>query len=375
MDRQAALIIADSEAHSDLFYATKFLAPDPFIFIQEDGKKTLVMSDLEVDRARLQARVDEVLSYSDVEGKLKSGGAERVGTLDVIDAVLKEKGVRRLLVPANFGVAHADGMRARGYALASKPDPFFEARLIKRPEEIEAISATQRAVEAAVEAAIGVMREATVRDGMLHGPNGVLTSEEIKKIIHLKLMEQDCVGQHTIIACGIQGCDPHNEGSGPLYANQSIVMDIFPRSSVSRYYADMSRTVVKGRASDALKRLYDTVLEAQERAVGEVKSGADGQAIHQRIMDRFEAAGYHTGPKDGRMQGFFHGTGHGLGLDIHEPPRIAKTPYRLQTGEVVTVEPGLYYPEIGAVRIEDMVEVKEDGCVNLTRFPKVLEIK
>ena len=374
MDRSAILIIADSESHSDLYYSTKFLAPDPFIFFQIDGRKGLIMSDLEIDRARQQARVDEVLSYSQVEEKIKSGGTAACTPLDVIDAVLKEKGVRRLLVPVNFGIGHADGLRSRGYEISTKPDPFFEERTVKTPEEITAISDTQRAVESAVEAAIEVLRGATVRNGTLYGNKGVLTSEDLKKVIHLKLMEQDCIGQHTIIACGVQGCDPHNEGSGPLYANQSIVMDIFPRSSRSRYYADMSRTVVKGRASDGLKRLYDTVLDAQERAAGEVRNGANGQEIHQRIMDRFERAGYHTGMKDGRMQGFFHGTGHGLGLDIHEPPRIGKTPWILKTGEVVTVEPGLYYPEIGAVRIEDMVAVTETGCVNLTRFSKVLEI-
>jgi len=149
---------------------------------------------------------------------------------------------------------------------------------------------------------------------------------------------------------------------------------VFPRSSTSRYYADMTRTVVKGRASDAVKKLYDTVKEAQEGGIGKVKDGADGQAIHQWIMDLFEKRGYHTGIKDGRMQGFFHGTGHGVGLDIHEPPRISKAPWVLKTGEVVTVEPGLYYPEIGAVRIEDMVLVTQNSCINLTKSPKKLEV-
>jgi Xaa-Pro aminopeptidase len=136
----------------------------------------------------------------------------------------------------------------------------------------------------------------------------------------------------------------------------------------------MTRTVVKGRAPDALRKMYDTVRRGQEEGIAMVRDGVDGRTIHQRIMTLFEQSGYPTGPKDGRMQGFFHGTGHGVGLDIHEPPRISKAEWTLRAGEVVTVEPGLYYPEIGAVRIEDLVVVTKTGCENLTQFPKVLEV-
>ena len=374
MDQQAALLIANSEVNSDLYYATKFLAPDPFIFIQMDGHKTIVMSDLELDRAKEQARVNEVLSYSQYEEKLKGAGVKEPTTVDIVDTILKERSVKKLLVPADFGLRHADGLRSKGYTFTTKRDPFFEERTIKTEEEIEAIRQTQRATEAAVEQAIEVLREAKIKKGELHWKEGVLRSEDLKKVIHLKLMELDCVAQHTIVAGGQQGCDPHNEGSGPLQPDETIVMDVFPRSSTTRYYADMSRTVVKGRASDAIKRLYDTVLEAQEEAIGMIRDGVSGQEVHQLVMHRFESRGYKTGVKDGRMQGFFHGTGHGVGLDIHEPPRIGKAGWILKAGEVVTVEPGLYYPDIGAVRIEDMVVVTGTGCMNLTRFPKFLEV-
>jgi Xaa-Pro aminopeptidase len=374
MPEQAALIIANSEIHSDLYYATKFLAPDPFIYIENDHQKTLVMSDLELDRAKSQARVDRVLSYSALEQGLKQNGLQKPRVSDVVDSVLKERQIQRLSVPADFPLRYADELRAKGYELVPRPDPFFERRMIKTEEEVRAIEATQRATENAVEAAIEVLREANVVDGLLHWRDGALTSERLRKLIHLKLMEQDCVAQHTIVAGGIQGCDPHDEGSGPLRANETIVMDVFPRSSATRYYADMTRTVVKGRATDGQKRLYDTVLEAQEMGISMVRDGADGQTIHQKIMDLFEKRGYKTGLVNGRMQGFFHGTGHGLGLDIHEPPRIGRLSWTLKAGEVVTVEPGLYYPDIGAVRIEDMVLVTADGCRNLTRFPKGLEL-
>jgi len=372
---RAVLLIANSETDSNLYYAAKFLAPDPFIFFQVNGRKSMVMSDLELDRAKAQSRVDEVLSYSAIENQLKAKGISEPRTIDVVDACLKPHGIKRLLVPGDFGFRHAEALRAKGYTLETKAEPFIEERVLKSPDEIEAITQTQRATETAVEAAIEVIRASKIKKDELHWDGGVLTAESIKKIINVKLMELDCVAQHTIVACGIQGCDPHDEGSGPLRPNQSIVMDVFPRSSKTRYYADMTRTVVKGRATDALRKMYDTVRQAQEEGVSMVRDGAEGKTIHERIMSMFEKAGYSTGPKNGRMQGFFHGTGHGVGLDIHEPPRISKAPWILKTGEVVTVEPGLYYPEIGAVRIEDLVVVTDHGCENLTRFPKVLELQ
>lgn len=371
---EAILMIANSETDSNLYYTTRFLAPDPFIFIETSLKRTLVMSDLEVDRAKEQARVDEVASYSDISNKVRKKGTPEPKMIDVIDFCLKDRGIRRLLVPGDFPFRHTEALRERGYSLGTKGDPFFESRNIKTPDEIQAITETQRATEEAVETAIGVLRESEIKGDELYWNGDVLTAEALKKIINVKLMELDCVAQHTIVACGIQGCDPHNEGSGPLRPNRSIVMDVFPRSSRTRYFADMTRTVVKGRAPDALKKLYDTVLRGQEEGIGMVRAGVEGKTVHDRINEIFEAEGYKTGLKDGRMQGFFHGTGHGVGLDIHESPRISSGPWTLQAGEVVTVEPGLYYPDIGAVRIEDLVVVTKDGCDNLTRFPKFLEL-
>lgn len=368
------LLIAASETDSNLYYATRFLAPDPFIFFRVKGERILLMSDLEVDRARATATVDTVRAYSDYEARVKREEGVQPTTIDVVDLLLKERGVTQLLVPENFGFEHARRLQAKGYELSTKREPFFEARAIKTTEEVAAIEVAQRAVESAVHRVIALLGAASVRDGLIVHEGEVVTSERIKKIINVALMEQDCVSQHTIIAGGLHACDPHNEGTGPLRAVAPIVMDIFPRHATTRYFADMSRTVLKGKASPDTKRLYDTVLAAQEEAIGSVCDGADGRKIHARIMERFEQAGYKTGVINGRMQGFFHGTGHGVGIDIHEAPRINKSGSLLKAGHVVTVEPGLYYPDIGGVRIEDMVLVEPGGCRNLTNFPKVLEI-
>jgi Xaa-Pro aminopeptidase len=222
--------------------------------------------------------------------------------------------------------------------------------------------------------ALDALRESDIRGDRLYWKGEVLTAEILRRVMDLSFMEDECLGQHTIVAPGVQGVDPHNEGSGPILPHQSLVLDVFPRSTKTRYWADMTRTVVRGRASDQLKRMYDAVLAAQLRGIALCADGVDGQNVHQEVTAVLERAGFETGMVDGRMQGFFHGTGHGVGLDIHEAPRISKVSSILGTGHVVTVEPGLYYSRWGAVRIEDMVLIESGGCRNLTSFPKTLEI-
>jgi Xaa-Pro aminopeptidase len=370
----ATLFIAASEHDSNLYYATRFMAPDPFIYLEIKGERVMVMSDLEMDRARTQASVDRVLSYSEIEQKAKKQGIKDPTAVDIVHVVLKESKIRRLSVPANFPVIHAARLQERGYSLKPKRDPFYEQRVVKTAEEVRHIEDAQRATEEAVAAAHALLRRAEIKDEQLWLDGEVVTSERIKKFVNVKLMERDCIAQHTIVAGGEQACDPHNEGSGPLPAHRSIIFDVFPRSATSRYFADMSRTVIRGKVSLELKRLYGAVKDAQEDAIDKIKDGADGMKIHQGICARFEKAGYKTGLVNGRMQGYFHGTGHGVGLDIHEAPRISRTGSLLQEGHVVTVEPGLYYPGLGAVRIEDMVVVTKDGCRNLTNFPKIFEL-
>lgn len=371
---KAIVIIAASEQDSNLYYATKFIAPDPFIYLEIKGERILVMNDLEMDRAKSQAAVDRVLSYSEIERRARDHGVAAPGSVDIIHVVLRDAKIKHVLVPANFPFSHAARLQELGYQVHAKPDPFYEQRVVKSAEEVRHIETAQRATEGAVAAAHALLRQATIKDDQLWLEGVPLTSERIKKHINVKLMESDCVAQHTIVAGGEQACDPHNEGSGPLPAHRSIIFDVFPRSAATRYFADMSRTVVRGTPTQELKKLYQIVKDAQEEAMTKIKDGADGMKIHRGICERFEKAGYKTGLVNGRMQGYFHGTGHGVGLDIHEAPRISRTGSLLQEGHVVTVEPGLYYPGLGAVRIEDMVLVTSDGCRNLTDFPKRFEL-
>lgn len=373
-NHQNILIVAASEHDANLYYATRFIAPDPFVFFSIRGAKHLLMSDLEVDRAKHQADVDQVHSTSKLAQAYRKKTGERASYIDLISDFAKQRRVRQLLVPSNFPISFADPLRKRGFRVEYKGNPFFERRTVKNPKEIQAITGAIRHVETAVGLAIQTLKKSVTRRGKLFYCGEKLTSESIKKIINVSLMENDCIASHSIVSCGAHAVDPHDEGSGPLYANQSIIMDIFPRDSKSRYFADFTRTVVRGKATPKLKRMYQAVREGQEIAFRSVRAGADGNAIHQAITKRFEELGFKTGVQNGRMQGFFHGTGHGLGLDIHEEPSISGRRDILRAGHVVTVEPGLYYADAGGVRLEDVVVVTATGCRNLTRFPKFLEI-
>lgn len=367
-------MVAASETDANLYWATKFLAPDPIVFIEHRKKRYLILNDLEVDRGRKEAEVHKVLSYSELEKKIAPKG-KRASMTEVIAYVLRDLGAKEeVAVPSNFPLAFALGLEKQRFKTQALPDPFYSERVLKTKAEKAAIKRSLKFTSEAIQKAYKVLRESKIKNGFLSYRGAKLTSEILRGVINVHLMENNCLGLGTIVAGGEQAVDPHCRGFGPLKANQTIVMDVFPRSMETQYYADMTRTVVKGKASEAVRKQWNTVKEAQEGAIKRVRAGVDGQSIHQWINDYFEARGYKTGVVKGRMQGFFHGTGHGLGLDIHEAPRVSKVSEILEAGTVVTVEPGLYYSGLGGVRIEDVVYVKKGGCEVLSHCPKILEI-
>ncbi len=372
--QEATLLISSSETDSNLYYATRFLAPDPFIFLQIGDEKVIIMSDLELDRAKSEAKVSTILSFSSYEEAARNSGTENPDTADIIGEFLRERGIKRVIVPSYFGIRNALLLQGKGYDIEVRQDPFFEQRIIKNNDEIRHIEHALRLTECAVEKAIDFIRQTEIRDGYLYSGNKKVTSEDVKKLIDIYLLENSMIAQHTIVACGEDSSFPHNEGSGALRADVPVIIDVFPRSVKSRYYADITRTVVRGSASDEVKKMFNAVSDAQETAFSMIKDKVNGREVHEAILMHFKNCGFESGEIDGRMQGFFHGTGHGVGLEVHEPPRIGKKTDILCTGHVVTVEPGLYYKGIGGVRLEDMVVVQPNGVINLTKSPKILEI-
>lgn len=371
---QAILLVAASEGDANMLYAVGFFVPDPFIFFQHREKKFAVLSDLEIDRAKKQAHVHRVLSLSLYQRKLRQLG-KPTAMIDVLDLIFRERGIRSLIVPANFSALLSDQLRAKGFSVQIRRDPFWPERETKNRVEVAQITESLRIARLGLEAGIRMLkRTRTKRDGYLYVNGTRLTSEILKTAVNTTIMAQGWLPSHTIISSGNQCVDPHHEGSGPIRANSSIIFDIFPRSQYNGYFGDLSRTVVRGRASDKLKEIYATVQAGQQMGYEQIRHGVNGKEVHQNILALFESRGFHTGRINGRMQGFFHGTGHGLGLDIHEPPRIAPVDAILRAGHVVTVEPGLYYLGIGGVRLEDVVVVTAKGNRNLTDCPQFLEI-
>jgi len=372
----ARLIYSASESDANMLWATGFFAPDPFIFIQKRGKRYLVMNDLEIDRAKSQAQVDKVLSYSDYTRRWQQRGVQFPAPAQIISEVLRDLRAASVEVPSTFPLGLADQLRSDGIRVHPKGDPFWPEREFKTEEEVRSISQSLRAAEKGMEAGIDAVRRSEIRrDGYLHLEGTRLTSETLKRIINTTIMAQGYVPSHTIVASGDQCVDPHNQGSGPIRANTSIIMDLFPRSQKTGYFGDITRTVVRGHASERLKKAYDCVQKGQDIAFHRIRDGASAYDIHNEIVNYFKTEGFETGVMKGRMQGFFHGTGHGLGLEIHEAPSFGlRNKNALREGNVVTVEPGLYYQGMGGVRLEDVVIVTKTGNKNLVRIPKFLEV-
>ncbi len=369
------LIYADSETNADILYATKLPVPDPFIFVRTAaGKRHLVMSDLEIDRARAHSTAHKVHSLTSYTELAKRRFKKTPDVAEILVTILKDLGIRSVAVPTGFPLGIADKMRKLKVSLTPLPDPFFPERIYKRPDEIAEIKKAFRATEKGMRAAVDALKASKIKNGYVIYKGKRLTAEALRSIIDTTCLVQGYVPTGTIVAPGKQGCDPHDRGSGLIRANDPIILDCLPRSEKSGYFADMTRTVVRGKASEMIKRMYRAVYDGHNLGLRTIKHGVKARKVHGGIVKLFKERGFVTGEKDGRMQGFIHSTGHALGLEIHEPPRIAINNITLEKGMVVTVEPGLYYYPQGGVRIEDTVLVTKTGIENLTRFPKFLEI-
>ena len=375
MKGQTILIIDSSESNADLFYRINFFVPDPVIYIEHKRRKILVLNDLEMERGKTEANVDFVLSFSDYRNKLPSKKQNKRVFTNIVDLIFNEYNVKGAVVPGTFPVKYADELRKLGYSINYKEEePFFEERLKKTSKEIDLIKDSLAKTSKAMDLASRMISSSRVLKNILYLNDSPLTSGRLKGEVNALLSLLGYTASHTIVSCGIHSSMPHHAGDGPLLANRPIVIDIFPRSQKSGYFGDMTRTFVKGDPSKELEKMYKTVLSGQKLGIGLIRHGVKTRDVHQSIVDFFKKSGFETGYIDGKHQGFIHSTGHGLGLEIHEPPRIGYGEGILEEGNVVTVEPGLYYDKLGGIRIEDVVVVKKDRCLNLTRYPKRFKV-
>lgn len=375
--------LGTSEFSADLLWATGFKVPDPVEYIQIDGKKILIVSPLEVERVQKEARVDEVVLSSTVRGEKNGANGEP----SFLISYLKNARVAHVTIPESMRWSIAAHLH-KHFEVSAVARPFGKERSIKQQDELKEIDGAQRAVERAVGKGIEFLREADIRGNELFHLtiDHAVTSADLRAVIDSDLYAQGYLGVDSIVACGVQAVDPHCRGNGLLRPYQPIVLDIFPRSLTSLYFADQTRTVFKGEPNLAYKKMYSAVLEAQETSMALIKPGAQSDDVMQCARAVLEKHGFPTSLTHRPVYGFIHGLGHGVGLEIHEPPSIGRSGDILEEGMVVTVEPGLYYSkempldstqgggdiQVGGIRIEDMVVVTRDGNRNLTRFLKNL---
>lgn len=364
------LMVSESMHNADMYYATRFLAADPFIYLRfpQEGKGILIVSQMEYERAIKESIVNEVRSTLDYGYKIK--------TEELIIKILQEESTNAIEVPGYFPLFTADALRNKGIEVVPVEEVIMtKERAIKDEQEINYLRKAQRACEHAMEIAIARIKSSSMQDNLLLENGEVLTSERVKAYIEHALIDSGCTcdSGEPIVACGKKAADPHFTGSGHIFAYEPIIIDISPRLKTERYFADMTRTVVKGAPEKEIKEMYETVKQAQDAVLALVKEGVTCEEVHNLVCDIFEERGYGTIRKRSK-KGFIHSVGHGVGLDLHENPKVADNDYELRKGNVIAIEPGLYDPEVGGARLEDMVLVLKNGCENLTRFEKKLSL-
>lgn len=344
----------------DIRYATSFAAPDEAIVLSTEHKTVLVVSDMEYGRALAQARDCEVKCPATLKLAYPESASPAAWAL----ALLIRLKIRTVYVPKMFPLGVAKVLEDNGIAVeVGRDNPFEKMRMVKRPQEIAFIATAQKAARAAMKA-IGdaIKRAIPGKGGVLMLDGKLLTSERAREIVRREVLARDCIDEGTIIAGGTQAANPHESGHGPLKTGEWIVCDIFPRSLETGYWGDMTRTFMNGAPTPEHKRIYNAVRKAQKLALSMIRAGVDGSNVHSAVAKSMEDSNFETYTgNEGLGRGFIHSTGHGVGLQIHEMPRLSPSGGKLEAGMVVSVEPGLYYPELGGVRIEDLVVVKEDG--------------
>lgn len=361
-----AYVAYGSSLDADMRYLTRFRTTDPVVFIKMYGEPgRIIVSQMEYERA---ARESSAVPVTRAQAGLTEILKEEKNRWRAYARMIANLAGGDVLVPPQFPAALARELEAFSRVSVDE-DTVLSARAVKSDGEVAAIARVQEATEEAMGGAISSIRSARVRKGVLYRGRSPLTSELLQREVAIALLSRGCRAVDTIISCGEDSAIPHMRGSGPLREGASIILDIFPQDEESGYTADMSRTVVKGEPADDLHEMFEAVRDAQSLAAGLVRPGATGAEIHGRVVAFFKERGYESNTK-----GFIHNLGHGLGLEVHELPVLGPGGGEIAAGNVLTLEPGLYYPGIGGVRLEDVGVVTPNGFRDLTRMPREFRV-
>lgn len=375
------LLFGETYHHPNILYRTGFLAPDPVIVVDGGGHDTtLWVSVLEEGRARKEARVAAVRSTAElgVAEKMRRAGSEQDGWSLLLEEVCRAHALTAVTVDSDFPAVIADHLRAHDVEVRPRTDLYRRERRIKTHAEIDLLERTEQAGMEGVQRAIDIIAAAEVVDGLLCRDGVPISGRDLILAVESRMLELGCGTEDSICCGGPESADPHRASSDVLRAGLPIVLDIFPFDKRTRYWGDLTRTVVRGETPPEVEGMWDAVLEAQQAGLDAVRPGANGRDVHYACCDVFKEHGYASLPEPYRhidsQARFIHGTGHGVGLEIHEYPRVGDVDVTLEPGDIITIEPGLYDPRFGGIRIEDLVVVNEDGYRNLTPLPKILHL-
>lgn len=362
-------VIYGNNSNTDMRYAVRSYISDPTFLMEKAGKRYLFLDHRELGVFKQVKKSDLKLILLDpIIEKVKTSQEPTSLANRIAWHLFQEYKLTRepVEVPISFPLDMADFLRAKGITL--KPlSPFFPEREIKDRDEVDAIVSALRRTKKAFQRIEEILRASTIRGKKIIYNNRPLTSEFVKMEVDTLFLQHNLLNvEGIVISSGNQAAIPHHMGEGPLLAHQTIICDLFPRDRTTGYFADMTRTYVKGEPSLAVQRMYETVLDVQETVLKKIKPGILTKDIHQHAVTMFLNKGFDVGE-----QGFVHSTGHSIGLDIHEGPQFNSTSDSiLNIGNILTVEPGLYYHNRGGVRIEDVICVMKTGYKNLTRYHK-----
>ena len=371
------LIFADTVRSPELRHEVPVAVPDAFLYVERNGTRAAVLSSFEVDRVReagIDARPYEEFGWDEL---IAQGLPREELDLELSLRAVNEWGVTSAVVPSTFPLELADRLRAAGIDLKVDRDVFLQRRRVKNEAELAGIRRAQKGAEEAMAAARELLRRAEPANDAVMLDGEQLTCERIKLEIQRVFGEHGLASDEFIVSHGPQSAVGHDMGSGPIAAGESIVIDLWPRDRESACYADMTRTFVVGEVSDELRDFHKLVYDALQRSLSTVRGGVEGRKVFEDVCELFHEAGQPTqlSKEPGQVldSGFYHGLGHGVGLEVHEQPWLGRAPGLLVAGDVVTLEPGLYRHGYGGVRLEDLALVTEDGCENLTSFPYDLQ--
>ncbi len=380
MASTAILIHGDTIRTPELRHEVPLGIPDPFVYAEVDGRRLVAISAMEAMRVEALGTGLEVHTLEEFGAdELRRSGLDlHAYANELAVRITAGLGVSEAVVPRRFPLGIADALRANGVGLSVDQRLFDDRRRSKSAQELAGIRRAEKAAEAGIAVARELLRRAEPSNGGLAVDGEPLTCELLKERIQAEFLTHGAVSDEMIVSHGPQTAIGHDMGSGAIGSNDVVLLDLFPVDVESACFSDITRTFAIGDVPDEIREWHVLCREALDLGKAEIRPGVNGADVHRLVSEFFAERGFPTllTKKEGEVlqDGFYHGLGHGVGLEVHESPALGVIGEELVPGDVITIEPGLYRQGFGGVRVEDLLLVTEDGYELLTDCPYDLEV-